>query len=61
MTDLAKTIVRAILDDLEDRRGIKQELLALRYDDEEIYEEICETLESIVDSNLSTTTSGTER
>lgn len=39
-TDLREIISRAVLDDLEDRRDIKQPLLYLKYEDEEIYEEI---------------------
>ena len=52
MSDVAKSIVRAVLDNLEDRRGIKQTLLYCRYEDEEVYEEICDTLERIVDEKL---------
>ena len=52
MSDLAKAIVRAVLDDLEDRRGIKQELQHCKYEDEEVYGEICDTLEKIVDDKL---------
>lgn len=37
---LPRLVARAVLDDLEDRRGIKRELLAVRYDDPEIYAEI---------------------
>ena len=53
MSDLARSIVRAVLDNLEDRRGIKPALLHCRYEDQEVYTEICDTLESIVDDELS--------
>ena len=52
MSDLAKSIVRAVLDNLEDRKGIKQTLLYCRYEDQEVYDEICDTLEAIVNEKL---------
>lgn len=49
MSKLAKKIRKAILNDLTDRRGIRQE-----YDqfDEDIIEEINETLDAIIDNKL---------
>lgn len=42
--DLRRAIARAVLDNLEDRRGIKWQLLDLRDDDPETYAEIEETI-----------------
>ena len=51
MSDVAKAIVEAILDDLTDRKGLRQTWEAI---DSETQEEIMATWERLIDLNLVT-------